>query len=118
MKLESKLVEIRDRATCIPALAIRMVAENAADPAQYWAIHCQSGYPRDGSTIILMKLYGPEAHADPYEWGTSRTMTNAHRFITREFDKLTDGQVVDVRVILGEEQEPAKPDRLDAGWTS
>ena len=45
-------------------------------------------------------------------WLNRRTMLHAHEHIEREWASLTTGQVVDVRVILGETTEPAISDRL------
>jgi len=111
MKLEAKALEIRDRATCIPGLAIRMLAE-PGDVAQEWLFHSKAGYPRDGSGIVLMHMDDQRAHSDPYDWVGSRTMCAAHQYIQEHFDDLKDGEVVDVRVILGEEKVPAETDRL------
>lgn len=110
MKLEAKALEIRDEGTCIAAVAIRMLAE-PSDPAQEWLIHSRSGYPRDGSGIVLMHLGDQLANVDPYSW-PRRTMGNAHHYIYNNFDALVDGQVVDVRVLLGEATEAVASDRF------
>jgi len=100
-----KVLEIRDEGTCIPVLAIRMKADN---PVQSYYVHERSGYPEDGSSIMLMVLYNGEATNDPYEWDTSRlhmggrTMPNAHHYVLEHFDELHDGDVIDVQFILGE----------------
>lgn len=107
--MQTKVLEIRDQGTHIPALAIRMAA---ADPVRAYYIHGRCGYPRDGSAIVLMKLADQKANSDPYGWG-GRTMPVAHNFIYDNFDALNDGDVVDVRVILGEAQEPAISERLE-----
>ena len=62
MKLEAKAVEIRDRATCIAGLAVRMLAE-PGDVAQEWLFHSKSGYPRDGKGIVLMLMEDQRAHS-------------------------------------------------------
>lgn len=113
MKLDTRLLEIRDDGTHIPALAIRMVGANAV---QAYYIHSRCGYPKDGSGIVLMHLDSQKATVDPYAWQAlgfgGRTMGNAHDFIAKNFDQLNDGQVIDVRVILGEESEPVISDRF------
>lgn len=106
--LQSKLVEIRDEGTCILAVAIRMLAK---DYVQGWFIHGRSGYPRDGSGIVLMRLGDQRASVDPYSW-ERRTMGNAHHWIYHHFDEIVDGQVVDVRVILGETIAAVISDRI------
>lgn len=102
------VLEIRDEGTHIPALAIRMKADNTL---QNYYIHGRCGYHDDGSGIVVMKLGDQQASVDPYSWG-GRTMPAAHNFIYDNFDSLNDGDVVDVRVILGETTEPAKSERL------
>lgn len=121
--MNTKLLEIRDEGTCILALAIQMMAlpastaEKQVTPAsiEYWFLHYRSGYPTDGSSIMLMCLSDGKATNDLYQWTAlgmgSRTMPNAHAFIERHFDELSDGDVVDVQVILGETSVPKKSER-------
>ena len=100
--IESKVLEIRDAATRIDALAIRM---KGCNPIQNYYFRC-CGYPEDGSSIMLMKLYDGKATNDPYEWpaiaGDRRTMPVAHMWIINHFDELKDGDVIDVQFILNE----------------
>ena len=105
--MKTKCIEIRDWATCIPVLAIKMEAANPIEAAFLWR---RCGYPQDGSTVVLMKLDSQEASYDPYWWSDGRTMGNAHLWITAHWDEIKEGSVVDVRLILGEEQEPATPE--------
>lgn len=98
----TKLLEIRDEGTCISALAIKMSSRNPIEVTYLW----REGYPRDGHGVVLMKLSNQKATSDPYEWpdlgGGRRTMPVAHLHIIEHFDELKDGDVVDVRVVLGE----------------
>ena len=61
-----------------------------------------------------MRLSDQVATVDPYEWPSLgsgvRTMPPAHDYITKHFDELIDGQVVDTRVVLGETDTPAEPE--------
>ena len=100
-----KCVEIRDRLTCIPAIAIKMEAADLIEDRFLW----RCGYPRDGSSVVLMKLSDQDASSDPYgrRWGGTRTMPAALNWIIDHFDDVKHGGVVDVRVILGEATEPA-----------
>ncbi len=111
--MQFKILEIRDSGTHIPVLAMRMLAEN---DVQHYYVHGRCGYPKDGSGIVVMHLDNQKATVDPYDWPSmgfgTRTMRNAHRFIYENFDKLNDGDVVDVRVILGETSEPVASDRF------
>ena len=116
MQLESRLIEIRDEGTCIPAIAIRMVNTvhihniNAFEACE-WLIHTRSGYPENGSGIVLMRLSDQKATVDPYEWG-GRTMPAAHHYVCEHFDELEDGQVLDVRVVLREAEKAVESDRF------
>lgn len=109
----TKTLEIRDSATCIPALAIQMLADN--EVAGYY-IHRRSGYPVDGSSIMLMKLSDGKATNDPYEWSAlnmgTRTMQVAHDYIIDNFAALKDGDVVDVQFIIGETSSPKVSERI------
>lgn len=98
-----KVLEIRDEGTCISALAIKMTPANPIEDKYLW----REGYPRDGHGVVLMKLNDQRATSDPYDWQNPRTMPNAHLYILANFDELKDGDVVDVRVILGESANAA-----------
>ncbi|MGH6791816.1 MAG: hypothetical protein ACRECF_03665 [Methyloceanibacter sp.] len=104
----ARFIEIRDECTCIPALAVQMVAADPAEDRFLW----RCGYPRDQHTcppsVILIKLSSAEAQSDPYHWSHGRTLQAAHMWIIDHFDALKDGDVVDVRVILGETATPAE----------
>lgn len=110
--MQFKILEIRDEGTLIPVLAMRMIAENTL---QAYYVHDRCGYPKDGSAIVVMTLDNQKATVDLYAWPDigfgRRTMGNAHNYIIEHFDDLRDGDVVDVRVILGERKAPAKSDR-------
>lgn len=121
-----KLFEIRDRATCLSALAIVPGFPDNPDPETraQWRYHLgRCGYDwRDNSAppepprerqVLLGDMNGRKPfHVDPYDWG-DRTWQAAHLHIEEHFDTLPDGAVIDVRVLLGETSEPAKPDRGD-----
>jgi len=109
--MKIKFIEIRDKGTCVPAIAIEMIADERVD--ERFLRRC--GYPqRDygGPSIVLMRLSDQKATSDPYEWpaltADRRTMPTAHDHIITHFPSLKNGQVVDVRVILGEASVPAE----------
>jgi hypothetical protein len=98
-----KFVEIRDKGTCIPAIAIQMLGDNEIQ-RHYLR---RAGYPADGSSIMLMVVDDGKATNDPYEWAVklamgSRTMPVAHNWILDHFGEITEGDVIDVEFILGE----------------
>ncbi len=121
--MNTKLLEIRDEGTCILVLGIQMEAPVAMecngrwkDTVAYWFLHYRSGYPEDGSSIMLMCLEDGRATNDPYEWGSRgmglRTMPNAHNYIIEHWDELKEGDVVDVQFILGETTVAKKSERF------
>lgn len=104
--MKMKFFEIRDRHTCVPALAIQMDADG--DPiAERFLRRC--GYINCPTITVLMRLEDQRASSDPY-WWNDRTHKVAHNYIYERFDQMESGDVVDVRVILGEALEPAKPE--------
>jgi len=107
--LDMKFLEIRDSATCIPALAIKL---NSADETYRYFLK-RAGYSLEGmGSIELIKLSTGEANYDPFCWdGNSRTMRLAHVYIKGAFDALVNGEVVDVEYILGETKEPKVSER-------
>lgn len=97
--MRQKLIEIRDRGTCITAIAIKTKATTWFEEP-----FLQRGGWGPGN-VILVKCNG-EAKAcyDPFEWRAdgSRTMFEAHRYIEQHFGELQDFDIVDVPFILGE----------------
>lgn len=106
MGMEVKLIELRDSATFIPAIAIRLwrgrFEERLNDPESHWLIGA-AGY---GSPCVLFgRLNGGEFTYDIFDRSGSRTWFNAHRWVEDHWDEIPDGGIVDVRVILGETDE-------------
>jgi hypothetical protein len=105
----TKILEVRDDGTFIPVIAIKM---ESADPVEAFYIHNRSGFPADGSMVIVMKLDGEHlAQHNPYNWGYSRTMRVAHKHIQATFDTLQTGDVVCVEYLMGERKTPKKSER-------
>lgn len=104
--MEIKMVEIRDRATCIPALAIRLGPHNERE--RYLLARAGFGRkPEDQSRyVVLSDLGGNKSSYDPFRWDTSRTMRVAHEHIIKCWDDIASGDVVDVEYILGEASQP------------
>lgn len=92
-----KLLEIRDRGTCIPALAIEVSGADGflARRAGFGQTAC----------IYLIALATQKCAYDPWSWG-NRTMNTAHQHIERAWHQLNDGDVVDVQFLLGETTAP------------
>lgn len=105
----TKILEIRDEGTFIPCLAVKTIAANLA---QAYYLHECCGYPPNGSQVIVTHLSGErKASCDPYFWG-DRTWKTAHNYIIENFDRLNDGDVVDVSFILSETAAPKVSERL------
>lgn len=103
--IESKIFEIRDRATMIPALAVKL---DSTTQAERYCLD-RTGYGTTSEEhrkyILLMRMAGGEGKfdCDPNGWaGSGRTMTIAHKYIMEHFDALLSGDVIDVEFILGE----------------
>lgn len=91
----AKTVEIRDRATFIPALAVKL--EPGCEADRY--LLGRAGYSDEqaGHIVFLVRINGDEYYGDG-----GRTIPRAHEWLTRHFDEIRSGAVVDVEFILGE----------------
>lgn len=111
--LETKLFEIRDDATFIPAIATRLSRDRKSDPESHWLIGA-AGYGNPGCVFLAALAKGPAAY-DPYAWldrsNSNDTMHFAHLYIQEHWDELPDGAVVDARVQKGEATEHCESDR-------
>lgn len=108
--MDVKLFEVRDEATLVPVLGIRLYARNEAER---WLLS-RAGYGptavNQSGYVVLWRLIGGEAQWDRCAWG-GRTMPAAHGWIQENWDKLASGDVVDVRVALGEATVPVASER-------
>ena len=129
--MNSKIIEIRDAGTFIPALAIRLGSPNERE--RY--LLARSGFGRcmedQSEYIVLCKINGGEpceAHIDPFAWGQNpRTMFVAHMWLLNRqgelnpsmekhygFDSLAQGSLVDVEHILGIRATPKVSEQVTA----
>lgn len=116
--MEIKLLEIRDRGTTVPAMAIRLLGR---DEAERWLLD-RAGYygPRAEPTaaepyVLLTKLVDDlQTQYAPFHWrpAAARTMPVAHRHVIEHWREVSSGDVVDVEFILGERSEPKVSERL------
>jgi hypothetical protein len=110
---EVKFFEIRDKGTNIPAFGVKLIPCDFTDDERYCFEH--GGWGNMSEALYLTRICGADTQYSPFgkHWPDgSRTMQVAHEYIEANWDTLTSGQVVDVRVILGEASEPAKSDRF------
>lgn len=105
--MEAKTFEIRDKATFIPILAVKL--NPVTDMDRY--LLARAGYgvtvEQQSEYVQLCRIAGGEGKSDcdPYGWG-NRTMTTAHDFIIKNWEALASGCVIDVEYILGERDKP------------
>ena len=106
--MTSKTFELRDVATTIPVLAIRL---DPACDADFHVLASAGFAPDPGTYLLLVHLESMRVQYAPENWGNNRTMHVAHRYLLDAFDRLMPGAVVDVQWILGE-TETAKRSEL------
>lgn len=122
--MQTKLLELRDDGTFIPLLCVNMNPSSPADATMYpgWTddqaarryLLERCGYPCDGRPNIA--ITNANADGDPFRndylaW-SGRTYPVAHKYILENWEKLKDGDVVDVEYILGETAAPKVSERL------
>jgi hypothetical protein len=103
MKTENiKTVEIRDRATLIPAFAIRMLPSDEYE----LFLFKDAGYRWVDPSIMLIAIESPWHSARSFdEWRNGgRSFPVAHKWIEDHFDEIKNGDVIDVEYILGEKE--------------
>ncbi len=113
----AKTFEVRDRATFIPVLAVKL--EPGCEGDRY--LFGRAGYgifpEAQRRFVTVCRVDGGEGFAtsDPHAWTShSRTMTLAHKHIEAHFDELPSGAVVDVEFLLGETPAPKQSERATA----
>lgn len=105
--METKILEIRDRATCIPIMAARPSVA-VCRTAREFAIVSRAGFKHAGP-VIVCKLSSGDCQLAPEAWG-DRTMSTAHLFIRNHWEEIESGETVDVPLILGESDKPMGSD--------
>lgn len=106
--MRTKVFEIRDRRTFIPAIAVKLMVRDELDG---YLLH-RAGYRADDGRVLLARLVDGSGRTDPYDWH-NRTMKTAHCYIDQHFDELENGAVIDVEHILGETTQPKRSERED-----
>lgn len=106
--MEIKILEVRDRATCMPVMAVKV--DGDCNDQENWLLKKAGfGDAENRYYVYLIDIVNHVVQHDPYSW--SRTLREAHKFIQENFDNITAGQVVDVEYILGESKQPKISDR-------
>lgn len=128
--METKLFEVRDAATFLPVLCVRLgtnVLEVAAlvqrDSVETRSeivraerfLMAKAGFGKVDETqysfIMMWSLQGGLASYDLEDW-TNRTHKIAHGYIDNNWDKLESGAIIDVEFILKETKEPKVSERF------
>lgn len=100
--METKLIEVRDRMTCMPVLAVTVAGTDGP-------VARHAGF--NARMVYCIDLTAQKAAYDPYCWN-DRTRRTAHLWLQDNWDAVQPGSVVDVRVILGEADAPAAAECL------
>lgn len=104
--MEVKMFELRDHGTFIPLLCIRPGNRSLEHPfiaKMIW----RCGW-RDSDAVIVMSFGdATRCQSYPYAWG-DRTFHTAHLHIQENWSKLSTGDLIDVRVLLGETDKPCE----------
>lgn len=112
--IQTKLFELRDRATFIPLLVMHV--ESPQTEVERWLL-ARAGYGRDleqqKDFIIMAPAKGGKISYNPYDLGSARTFVTAHDYIREHWDTLNTGDVICVESILGERNSPVTSERED-----
>lgn len=106
--MKTKLFEIRDRGTFMPAMATQA---RSSELKEIYLLR-SSGFSNSNPLIILHFLELNETHYSAYHW-EDRTRFHAHQYIQVNWERLKSGDVIDVEFILGETTEPKLSQRLE-----
>lgn len=104
--MQAKVLEILDRCTFIPALAIRQSYPLDRSAVRLLArAGFGTSFEAQCDYVLLIRLSDMEAQHDCHKWG-NRTMLHAHLHIASAWDDLEHGSVIDIEFILGETDAP------------
>lgn len=110
--MKVKLFEVRDAATFLPVMAIKPITRDELERF----LMARSGFGTTSEDhaeyVFLFRLQGGQVNYDIYEWGGSRTMAVAHKYIIENWEKLMSGDLICVEHILGERSEPKTSERI------
>jgi hypothetical protein len=115
--VEVKLFEIRDIATFMPVLCVRL--RSTTEEERYLLARAGFGldYKDQRQYVQMVNIAGGSgvSTCDPHGWtGGASTLPEAHRHIIKHWDELESGDVVDVEYILGLSDHPKLSERLTA----
>lgn len=109
--IQTRAIEIRDEATCVPALAI-YITPLSAPHGHDWVLR-RAGFAFHHTSVMLVRLCDGRGSVDPYGWN-DRTHQTVHEELCvrlqRDGTTANEGEVFDVRFILGERAAPVTSD--------
>lgn len=110
---EVKVLEVRDKATFIPVMAIRL--GGGSDQEQWLVSRAGFGQTpeQQGRFVIFLPLDGSQlgqSHYDPHRW-SGTTLFQAHIFIQENWAEIKSGEVIDVEFLRGDSKESKKSER-------
>lgn len=128
-RMPVKLFEVRDRATFMPVMAVKLFSAGPSSESSYdpynrererWLLRRAGyGYTQISGMetgmdpyIILVTLDGVRANYDPFSWGPARTLGAVHQYIIEHWDELKSGDLLDVEFILHEKPEPKVTEQI------
>lgn len=109
--MKTKLFEVRDRGTLMPAMATLMQSD---DLAEGWLLMRAGFGPASHGLVVLafIEVLPDQVSYDPIDWGHNpRTRQVAHQYITEHWDELKTGAVIDIEYILGESEKAKTSER-------
>lgn len=113
--MKTMFLEIRDRSTRIGVLAT-VFEPSGENPEEQKVNETFLGFYGLALEFPIVMVTRLDENKSEFFWNNwpGRTMPAAHRHISANWKNLVSGQVVDVRVILGEEDTAAAPEIVRA----
>lgn len=108
--METKMIEIRDRMTFIPAMATRMATDEHWS-ADFFLLSRSGMNAMSFAPVALTWISNGQTKFFAEDWNGSRTMTAVHEWLVKNWDKFESGGVIDVEFILGETEAPKVSER-------
>lgn len=105
MSLPTKFFEIRDEATCIPVLCTLMESTSPVDKS----FLRRSGYGPGQLLVLYFDLNTNRGGYDSHDH-KSKTHRIAHTYIQENWDRLSNGDVIDVGFITGNSTSIKEPE--------
>lgn len=104
--VETKLIELRDSATFIPAIATLM---ESGDTKERYLLN-RAGYRGTRCVLLTSLLGGRRVEYDCYSWDCDPWRT-AHNWLTDHWDEVQTGDVIDAEFLRGETKQPKLSER-------